>query len=164
MTRTAYTKDDTFVPFSNGMEYEMWKDRNCRRGKGGCRKYNPNASSSRHGCPIEVALAMAYCLDGQVKVKHGLRGGFLEPGEGGKLVRAEGDCTTWECPEYEGPDDPRPPRRLPKPPEDQLDIFDPRNQPTPVPVHAELVAANRRAERASYPKAGARPLAGERET
>jgi hypothetical protein len=128
--RESFRKDDTFVPFSNGFEYEMWLDRNCRRGKGGCRKYKPNASSSRHGCPIEVALAMAAGLDGEVKVKHGLRGGFLEPGDGGSLVRAEGDPSTWECPEYQGPDDPSPPRqRLPRPPGDQLDIFDPRNAP-----------------------------------
>lgn len=123
----SYGKDDTFRPFANGSEYRMWQDRNCWRG---CRKYRPNASSSRHGCPIEVALAMAGCVDGEVTAKHGLRGGFLEPGLDGFLVRAEGDCTTWKCPEYQGPDDPGPSQqRRPKPPGDQLDIFDPRNVP-----------------------------------
>jgi hypothetical protein len=35
--------NDTFRPFSNGHEYEMWSANNCERGCGGCRNYNPNA-------------------------------------------------------------------------------------------------------------------------
>lgn len=126
----SYGKDDTFRPFSNGHEFLMWQERNCWRGEGGCRNYKPTASSSRDGCPIEVALALAGCIDGQVKVKHGLRGGFLQPGQNGRLENADGDPSTWRCPEYRGYDEPDDrPRRGPKPPADQLDIFDPRNEP-----------------------------------
>ena len=125
-----YGKDDRFRPFATGTEFIMWQERNCWRGEGGCRNYKPNASSSRHGCPIEVALAMAAGSDGEVPVKQGLRGGFLEPGEGGRLVHADGDPTTWRCPEYRGYDEPDDrPRRGPKPPADQLDLLDPRNEP-----------------------------------
>lgn len=132
----TYTKDDGFRPFSNGYEYEMWSSRNCCRGKG-CRNYRPNASTSRDGCPIEVAIALASCTDGEVKAKHGLRGGFLEPGPNGTLVRVEGDCTTWRCPEYRGYDEPDDrSRRGPKPPADQLDLLDPRNQPDRSTVRA----------------------------
>lgn len=130
MTEPRFTKDDRVSPFSNGSEYEMWLARNCQRGCKGCRSYNPNASTSRDGCAIEVALSLASATDGLVKVKHLLRGGFLEPGPNGTLVRAEGDCTTWRCPEYRGYDEPDDrPRRGPKPPADQLDLLDPRNTP-----------------------------------
>jgi hypothetical protein len=131
---TTYSKDDRVRPFSNGAEFEMWLARNCRRGQKGCRNYNPAASSSRHGCPMEVALAMAYCLDGLVPVKQLLRCGILAPAESGRLTLADGDCTTWQCPEYRGYDEPDDrPRRSPRPPADQLDIFDPRNEPVRLP-------------------------------
>lgn len=121
---------DTFQPFSNGFEYEMWLGHNCRRGRRGCRHYNPEASTSRHGCPMEVAIALAAGSDGQVKAKHGLRAGLLEPGAQGEIVVAEGDASTWQCPEYKGYDEPDDrPRRGPRPPADQIDLLDPRNMP-----------------------------------
>jgi hypothetical protein len=126
-----------FSPFSNGFEFRMWTDRNCARGEGGCRNWNPKASSSRHGCPIECALALASCTDGEIKAGIGLRGGFLDPGPNGTLVRAEGDASTWRCPEYKGRDEPDDrPRRGPRPPADQLDLLDPRN----VPERVEAIA------------------------
>ena len=129
--------DEPFHPFSNGHEYRMWTANNCERGCGGCRNYNPNASSSRHGCPIEVAIALAACADGAIKGKHGLRAGLLEPGANGLLVRAEGDASTWRCPEYRGRDEPDDrPRRGPWAPEGQIDLLDPRNVPERSPVHA----------------------------
>lgn len=119
---------DTFRPFSNGHEYEMWSANNCERGQGGCRNYNPNASSSRNGCPMEVAIALAACSDGKMKAKHGLRCGILAPGPNGLLVEAEGDPSNWRCPEYRGRDEPDDrPRRAPRPPADQMDLLDPRN-------------------------------------
>jgi hypothetical protein len=131
-----FNKDDQIKPFSNGEEYRWWISRNCS----GCRNYRPNASSSRDGCPIEVSMAMASCIEGLVPAKHLLRAGILEPGENGQLVEALGDCSTWDCPErrgYDEPDDRL--RRGPRPPEGQLDIFDPRNTdpaPTRERVHA----------------------------
>lgn len=123
--------NDTFRPFSNGSEHYMWLDNNCARGAGGCRNYNPNASSSRNGCPMEVAMAMAACSDGRMKAKHGLRCGLLDAGPNGEIVEAEGDASTWRCPEYRGRDEPDDrPRRGPKPPADQMDLLDPRNTPT----------------------------------
>jgi hypothetical protein len=126
----SLTKDDTFRPFSNGSEFEMWLANNCRRGGRGCRSYRPDASTTRDGCAIEVALALASCGDGQVKAKHGLRGGFLAPGPNGTLIRADGDASCWRCPEFRGYDEPDDrPRRGPQPPADQLDLLDPRNVP-----------------------------------
>jgi hypothetical protein len=125
----TYKPGDDFVPFSNGTESEMWLARNCKRGEGGCRHYKPDAESSRHGCPIEVALAKG-TITGVIPARIGLRGGFLEPGPSGKLVvPAE---RTGECPEYKGYDEPDDrPRRGPKPPEGQEDLLDPRHQPSP---------------------------------
>jgi len=121
---------DEFSPFSNGFEFQMWMGNNCERGEGGCRNYNPKASSSRHGCPIECALALASCTEGKIKGAIGLRGGFLEPGENGTLVRAEGDASTWRCPEYRGRDEgDNRPRRGPTPSPGQIDLLDPRNTP-----------------------------------
>lgn len=120
---------DTFSPFSNGHEFRMWTAHNCERGKG-CRNYNPNASTSRDGCPMEVAIACASIGDGLVKAKHGLRAGLLEPGPNGEIVRAEGDASTWRCPEYRGRDEPDDrPRRGPRPAPGQIDLLDPRNVP-----------------------------------
>jgi hypothetical protein len=119
--------NDTFHAFSNGTEWQIWLDNNCQRGKGGCRNYNPNAATSRDGCPMEVALALASLKDGQIKAKHGLRCGLCVPGDNGEIV------TTYpplRCPEYRGYDEPDDrPRRGPRPPEGQLDVFDPRNAP-----------------------------------
>lgn len=126
----SYGAADEFSPFSNGFEFSMWMAHNCERGRRGCRKYNLTASSSRHGCPIECALALASCTNGKIKASIGLRGGLLEPGPGGALVRAEGDASTWQCPEYKGYDEPDDrPRRGPQPPKEQLDLLDPRNAP-----------------------------------
>ena len=128
---------DTFQPFGNGFEHRMWLAHNCERGKGGCRNYNPDAPTSRHGCPMEVALALAAVTDGRIKAKHGLRAGFLEPGAHGELVPADGDASTWQCPEYRGYDEPDDrPRRGPRPPREQLDLLDPRNAPDRSRVHA----------------------------
>src|SRR5690554_1419579 len=122
--------NDTFRPFSNGHEFLMWLENNCGRGKG-CRNYRPNACTSRDGCAIEVALSLGSVTDGQVKAKHGLRGGLLQPGPNGLLVRADGDASTWLCPEYRGRDEPDDrPRRGPRPPADQMDLLDPRNAPS----------------------------------
>jgi hypothetical protein len=127
--------NDRFRPFSNGTEWHMFLERNCDRGNGGCRHYKPNASSSRHGCPIEVALAMASCNDGTIKASIGLRGGMLEPGEGGDLIPV--DVFPPECPEYRGYDEPDDrPRRGPKAPEGQQDLLDPRNEPAKSPSRA----------------------------
>lgn len=122
--------DESFQPFSNGFEFEMWTGNNCARGSKGCRSYNPEASTSKDGCPMEVGIALASCTDGQVKAAHGLRAGLLEPGAGGALVMAAGDASTWRCPEYrgyDGPDDR--PRRVPPQPPAQLDLLDPRSAP-----------------------------------
>lgn len=125
--------NDQYRPFSNGSEFLDWIANNCERGRGGCRHYNPNAPSSRHGCPIEVALAVASIGEGTIKAKLALRGGFLEPGERGELVPAtSGPC---RCPEYRGYDEPDDrPRRGPRPPEGQQDLLDPRNTPVGTPV------------------------------
>lgn len=126
--------NDKFSPFSNGFEHEIWIGRNCARGKG-CRNYNPDASTSRDGCPMEVAIAVAACSDGKIKAKHGLRCGILEPGANGLLVVAEGDASTWRCPEYRGRDEPDDrPRRGPRAPAGQIDLLDPRNAPDRSPV------------------------------
>jgi hypothetical protein len=125
----TYMPSDDFVPFSNGSEHMMWLGKNCERGKGGCRNYKPNATSSRHGCPIEVAVAIATAT-GVIPARVGLRGGWLEPASDGRLQRAEEHPPT--CPEYRGYDEPDDrPRRGPRPPEGQQDLLDPRNQPTP---------------------------------
>lgn len=130
-TNSSLLPTDKFSPFSNGFEFRMWLGHNCQRGKG-CRNYKPNASSSRHGCPIECALALASCSDGEIKAAIGLRGGLLEPGANGLLEPAEGDASTWTCPEYRGRDEPDDrPRRGPRPSAGQIDLLDPRNQPTP---------------------------------
>lgn len=122
--------NDTFRPFSNGFEYRMWMDRNCHRGEGGCRNWKPNATSSRDGCPMEVALAVGSIDDGTIKAKHGLRCGILAPGPNGEIVNADGDASTWRCPEYRGRDEPDDrPRRGPRPPAGQIDLLDPRNTP-----------------------------------
>jgi hypothetical protein len=126
--RQTYKPGDDFVPFSNGTEFEIWLAHNCQRGRGGCRRYKPNAESSRNGCPIEVALAKG-TITGTIPARIGLRGGFLEPGPNGTLVRPAEPCG--ECPEYKGYDEPDDrPRRGPKPPEGQEDLLDPRNQPS----------------------------------
>ena len=117
--------DDTFQPFSNGTEYHMRIDANCLRGKG-CRNYRPEATSSRDGCPMEVALALACASDGLIKGKHGLRCGLLVPGPKGELIRSDYQ----PCPEYKGRDEPDDrPRRGPRPSSSQTDLFDPRNAP-----------------------------------
>jgi hypothetical protein len=122
---------EEFQPFSNGFEFRMWLANNCQRGARGCRKYNPNASTSRHGCAIECALALASCTDGTIKGSMGLRGGLLDAGPNGRLVPMAGDASTWKCPEYKGYDEPDDrPRRAPRAPAGQLDILDPRNVPT----------------------------------
>jgi hypothetical protein len=120
---------DEYAPFSNGFEFRMWTAHNCECGKG-CRNYNPNASTSRDGCPMEVALSAAACFDGTIKAKHGLRAGLLSPGPNGEIVRAEGDASSWRCPEYRGRDKPDDrPRRGPRQPEGQMDLLDPRTAP-----------------------------------
>lgn len=122
--------NDTFQPFSNGFEHMMWLDRNCARGKG-CRNYNPKASTSRNGCPMEVAISLASVSDGQIKAKHGLRCGILDAGPNGELVMADGDASTWRCPEYRGRDEPDDrPRRGPRPRQGQMDLLDPRSVPS----------------------------------
>lgn len=128
--------NDTYQPFSNGEEYRMWIDRNCARGKG-CRSYNPDAPTSRTGCPMEVALSLALVSDGLIKAKHGLRAGLLVPGSNGEIVRADGDGSSLRCPEYKGRDEPDDrPRRGPRPSSGQTDLFDPRNAPVSDRVHA----------------------------
>lgn len=130
----TYQPGDPYRPFSNGTEYVFWLEHNCMRGDRGCRRYNPNASSSRHGCPIEVALAIGNIGDGDVKASTALRGGFLEPGPNGTLIEAP---RFQRCPEYRGYDEPDDrARRGPKPPADQLDLLDPRNQPVRENVRA----------------------------
>ncbi len=115
---------ETFRPFSNGTEFMMWMENNCGRGRG-CRNWRPDAATSRHGCPMEVALVI-----GEPKGKHGLRCGLLEPGPNGELVTAAGDASTWRCPEYRGRDEPDDrPRRGPRPSGDQMDLLDPRSAP-----------------------------------
>jgi len=132
------TKDDRIRPFANGTEHMMWLDSNCERGERGCRNYNPNATSSRHGCPVECAIARAGWTDGKIPMRIALRGGFVEPGPNGTLVDAtfgtdsQGrPCTVIPaCPEYRGYDEPDDrPRRGPQPPAEQLDLLDPRNAP-----------------------------------
>jgi hypothetical protein len=128
----VYLLSDEFRPFSNGEEFRQWLAQNCERGHKGCRRYNPEASSSRHGCPIEVALAKASISDGTIPARTALRGGFLEAGANGQLVQP--DEPSGECPEYKGYDesDDRP-RRGPRPPAGQEDLLDPRNAPTHAP-------------------------------
>lgn len=135
-----YGKDARIDVFSNGTEHMMWLEYNCMRGERGCRKYNPNATSSRHGCPIECAVALGSWTDGKIPARIALRGGFLTEGPNGTLT----DDHLWvtasdghparaipECPEYKGYDEPDDrPRRGPRPPKGQLDLLDPRNTPT----------------------------------
>lgn len=122
--------NDTFQPFSNGHEHRMWLAHNCQHGRKDCRNYNPDAPTSRTGCPMEVALSLANATDGRIKAKHGLRCGLLEPGVNGEIVRAEGDASVWRCPEYRGYDEPDDrPRRGPRPAPGQVDLLDPRNAP-----------------------------------
>lgn len=137
MAERTYKPTDDFVPFSNGSEFEMWLARNCKRGRKGCRRYNPEASSSRHGCPIEVALAKG-TITGTIPARIGLRGGFLSPGPRGTLVEARDPGEIGNCPEYKGYDEPDDrPHRGPRPPEGQEDLLDPRNAPesSPQPLH-----------------------------
>jgi hypothetical protein len=126
---------DPYRPFSNGTEHLFWLEMNCMRGERGCRKYNPDASSSRHGCPIEVGLAIGNIGGGDIKASTALRGGFLEPGPNGLLVEAP---RFQPCPEYKGYDEPDDrPRRGPRPPKEQLDLLDPRNAPDRPKVASE---------------------------
>ncbi len=121
---------DKFHPFANGFEHRMWIARNCARGEKGCRNYNPDASTSRDGCPMEVAISVASCGDGLIKAKHGLRAGILAPGPNGEIVAADGDASTWRCPEFRGYDEPDDrPRRGPRPSDGQVDLLDPRSAP-----------------------------------
>jgi hypothetical protein len=130
--RPSYAPNDNIRPFSNGEEFRAWLNRNCHQD---CRHYNPNAESSRHGCPIEVALAKASVSDGTIPAHIGLRGGFLEPGPKGVLIRP--DEWDWKCPEFKGRDEPDDrPRRGPRPPEGQLDLLDPRQAPERTPQRA----------------------------
>jgi hypothetical protein len=122
----SHTKDGSYRPFSNGTEYHMWQERNCCRGEKGCRNYKPEATSSKNGCPIEVAIVMASCLDGTISNRIALRGGFLVPGPDGLLVENE-PGTIVACPEYRGYDEPDDrPRRGPRPAPGQIDLLDPR--------------------------------------
>ena len=128
----SYAKNDSYRPFSNGTEHMMWLDSNCCRGERGCRNYRPMATSSRDGCPIEVAIAIGAIDDGEIPARIGLRGGFLEPGPNGRLVEVEADPpgpkVIPSCPEFRGYDEPDDrPRRGPKPPADQMDLLDPRS-------------------------------------
>jgi hypothetical protein len=133
-----YGPDDRFHPFSNGTEYEMWLSSNCCRGEKGCRHYRPNATSSRDGCPIEVAVALAGGTDGMISMRHALCGGFVRPGPRGLYedatwgIASDGlPCSVIvACPEFRGYDEPDDrPRRGPQPPADQLDLLDPRHSP-----------------------------------
>lgn len=139
-----YGPQDRFHPFSNGTEHRIWLSANCHRGEGGCRRYRPDASSSRDGCPIEVAIAKAACLDGTISMKHALRGGFVELGPNGLFrdrtvgVASDGlPCSVIvACPEYKGYDEPDDrPRRGPSP-RGTLDLLDPRNAPDRTRVRA----------------------------
>lgn len=133
---STYAANDRYRPFSNGTEFGMWIESNCCRGEKGCRNYRPDATSSRDGCPIEVAVAVGGMRDGTIPARIGLRGGFLEPGPNGRLVEVEstehpGCKVIPACPEYRGYDEPDDrPRRGPRPPKEQLDLLDPRNAPT----------------------------------
>lgn len=126
---------DGHRPFSNGTEFHMWLGSNCDRPPRGCRKFKPDAVSSKNGCPIEVAVSIGSATDGTIPVRIALRGGFLVPGPNGTLVEPEsekhpGAKVIPACPEYKGYDEPDDrPRRGPQPPKEQLDLLDPRNVP-----------------------------------
>jgi hypothetical protein len=130
-----------YRPFSNGTEHHWWLDSNCSRGERGCRKYKPDAVDSRHGCPIEVAVALAGARDGTIPIRIAVRAAFLEPGPNGTLVEPRDDRDPHAkvipaCPEYKGYDEPDDrPRRGPRPPREQLDMLDPRNTPERSEVH-----------------------------
>ena len=123
---------ERYRPFSNGTEHLMWLESNCCRGSKGCRKYRPEASSSRHGCPIEVAVALGSARDGTIPARIALRGGWLLPGPNGMLVEdtdPRGRVIP-ACPEYRGYDEPDDrPKRGPRPPQGQMDLLDPRQSP-----------------------------------
>lgn len=135
----TYSKDERYVPFSNGTEHMLWLEGNCARGERGCRRYNPEAESSRHGCPIEVAVALAGGVGDGIPARIALRGDFLRPAEGGRLsdehlypVASDGHSAYCPplCPEFKGYDEPDDrPRRGPRPPAGQMDLLDPRNAP-----------------------------------
>ncbi len=138
MGARTFTKDDRYPgPFSNGTEHMMWLESNCGRGEKGCRKYRPDATSSRDGCAIEVAVALA---DGGIPMRIALRGGFVEPGPDGRLVEVEsaehpGAKVIPKCPEFKGYDEPDDrPRRGPRPSDGQIDLLDPRNVPARMPA------------------------------
>lgn len=130
-----FSQDKGYRPFSNGTEHHMWLSSNCDRGEKGCRNYKPMAASSRHGCPIEVAVSIGGIDDGLIPIRIAVRGGFLEPGTNGTLVEPEseqhpGAKVIPACPEYRGYDEPDDrPRRGPQPPKEQMDLLDPRNTP-----------------------------------
>lgn len=130
-----FSQDAGYRPFSNGTEHHMWLERNCDRGEKGCRNYKPNASSSKNGCPIEVAVAIGGIDTGLIPIRIAVRGAFLVPGPNGTLVEPEserhpGAKVIPACPEYRGYDEPDDrPRRGPRPPKEQLDLLDPRNVP-----------------------------------
>jgi hypothetical protein len=128
-TREGFKPNDDFRPFGSGAEHADWLAGNCERGAG-CRNYKPEASSSRNGCPMEVAMALASFGTGRIKAKHALRCGMLVEGPGGTLVEPDEYVP---CPEYRGRDEPGPPRMPSLPPVDgaQLDMLDPRNEPAP---------------------------------
>lgn len=108
-------------PFSNGTEFHMWLSYNCE----GCCRYRPNATTSRDGCPIEVALSLGSASDGTIPERIAVRGGFLGPDGRDPVL-----LVPHRCPERRGRDeqDDRP-RRGPRPPEGQMDLLDPRNVP-----------------------------------
>lgn len=122
-----YQPNDPVHPFSNGDEYRAFTSRNCE----GCRSYRPMATSSRDGCPMEVAMAMASIGDGEIKAKHALRAGLLEA-EGGKIVDRKPPYEYAPvCPERRGKNEPDDrPKRGPRPPKGQMDLLDPRLAPT----------------------------------
>ena len=130
MDRAAIHREigERMRPFSNGTEYYMWLESNCLT----CRSYRPTATSSRHGCPIEVSVALAKWDDGTIPARIALRGGFVEPGPNGKLYERVDVAVIPKCPEYRGKDDPDDrPRRGPRPPANQLDMLDPRYESEP---------------------------------
>lgn len=133
MESRTFTKDDRYPgPFSNGTEHMMWLDSNCSRGEKGCRKYKPDATSSRDGCAIEVAVALAGGATDGIPMRIALRGGWVEPGPDGRLVEVTDPrgAVIPACPEFKGYDEPDDrPRRRPRPPADQLDLLDPRSTP-----------------------------------
>ena len=72
-----------YRPFSTGSQWVEWSSRNC----GSCKK-GFDMKRGKFRCDHHLALALAYCTDGQVTENVAKAIGYLDNKE----------CYIWECP------------------------------------------------------------------